>query len=118
MDNVFGSNVKYYRETAGLTQGELAERIGYKHKSSLSLIESGKGDVGTKEVVAIANALGVDVTDLLNPQSPEQRLINEYLQDKDLRRLILFAGGHLPKDSREKYVEAVINAINAMNSVK
>lgn len=118
MDNTFGKNVKYYRETAGLTQGELAEKIGYNHKSSLSLIENGKANVSTKEALAIAKALSVDVTDLLSTQDPEQVLLNEYIQDEHLRKLVLFAGGHMPKDSREKYVEALINAINAMNSVR
>lgn len=118
IDQTFGKNVRYYREAIGMTQEELAVKSGYKSKAAISMIEQGKRDAGTKEIITMAKALSVDVTDLLSTQEPEQVLLNEYIQDEHLRKLILFAGGHMPKDSREKYVEALINAINAMNSVR
>lgn len=113
-----GKNIKRYRESAGLTQDELAKRVGYKGKSTLSLIESGKRDAGSSEILAIANALHIEVTDLLHENDTDQQLITEYAQDKELRRLILFAGANIPKENREKYVEAIINTINTLNSLR
>ena len=64
-----GKNIRFYREQKGWTLEELAERSGYdvtSKKSSMSKIENGNNDIPTSRLFAIANALGVDVTDLTN----------------------------------------------------
>lgn len=118
INSEFGKNVKRYREALEMTQEELAIKSGYKSRATISLIESGKRDAGSREIAAIAQALKVDVTDLLTDETDaEQRLIAEYAQDVHLRRLILFAGANIPKDNREKFVDAVINTINVLNDL-
>src|SRR6266566_1560158 len=51
-----GRRVKQARDEAGLTQQELAERIGLKNGANLSRIERGKTRLTTKRMVRIANA--------------------------------------------------------------
>lgn len=59
-----GDRVRAAREAAGLTQLELAERLGWT-KQALYAIESGQiRDPGVSRVAAIARALGVSVDEL------------------------------------------------------
>ena len=49
--------IKTRREELGLTQEDLAHRMGYKSKSSINKIEMGKNDIPQSKVVAFAKAL-------------------------------------------------------------
>ncbi|MCI7325233.1 helix-turn-helix domain-containing protein [bacterium] len=49
--------IKERREELGLTQEDLAIRMGYKSKSSINKIEMGKNDIPQSKVVAFAKAL-------------------------------------------------------------
>lgn len=63
------------RKELGLTVEELADKMGYKDKSSISKIENGKADIPQSKVVAFARALetttayliGVDIAQLEIP---------------------------------------------------
>jgi transcriptional regulator with XRE-family HTH domain len=69
-----GSNLKLLREAAGLTQKLLAEVVGVS-QPAIAQIESGVTRNPTLDVVlALADALGVTVDDLMRPgddASPE-----------------------------------------------
>lgn len=82
----FGQKVKALRKAAGLSQEELAEKLGFSHKSSISKIELGKNDIPTGKIEALAEALGVDPGALLNPN---HKIISEKKQDPDLHDLII-----------------------------
>jgi transcriptional regulator with XRE-family HTH domain len=58
------------RKRAGLKQDELAEKIGL-NTSAVSRIESGSRGVSAYEVLAISEALQVDVNDLLVSREPK-----------------------------------------------
>ena len=58
-----GENIKKYREEAGLTQAELAEKIGYDRTLILRW-EQGTREPFVRKVRAIANVLNVDVAKL------------------------------------------------------
>lgn len=55
-----GNRVRYFRESAGLSQEELALKSGFKGKSSISLIELGKASLTEQKIGALAKALGVE----------------------------------------------------------
>ena len=50
-------NIKKYRLSLGLTQTELAERVGYTDRSMIAKIESGKIDLSRNKVYDFAKAL-------------------------------------------------------------
>ena len=54
-----GDIIKELRIKRGMTQEELAEAVGYSHKSSINKIEQGKTDISQPKIAAIAEALGV-----------------------------------------------------------
>ena len=52
-----GRKIRERRLQLGLTQEELAEKLGYKHKSAINKIELGINDVNQSKLIKIANAL-------------------------------------------------------------
>ena len=60
-----GQQIKKRREELGLTQEELAKKIGYKSKSTINKIELGINDIPQKRIVDFANALDTTVAELM-----------------------------------------------------
>lgn len=52
-----GKRIKERREELGITQEELAVRVGYKSKSTVNKIEVGKNELRQKNIKAFADAL-------------------------------------------------------------
>lgn len=59
MDNNIGNRIKLRREELDLTQDELAQKLGYKSRSSINKIELGNHDLTLKNLKSIADALSV-----------------------------------------------------------
>ncbi len=49
--------IKNLRENLELTQQELAERLGYKSRSTINKIESGQRDISSTQIIAFSEAL-------------------------------------------------------------
>ncbi len=91
-----GKRIREKREALGMTQEELAAKLGYKNKSTIAKIENGTNDIVQSKVVEFANALNTSVSYLmgwkeesqvqLQPQinQSEQSLLRKYrsLDDK------------------------------------
>lgn len=61
---MIGKNLKYYRMSAGLSQDELAKRLGVT-KMAISNYENDKRDVDSNMLIKIADALRIKATNLL-----------------------------------------------------
>ena len=59
-------NIRNLRIARGMTQEELAEKMGYKSKSTIAKIESGINDIPQSKIKAFADALSVSISDLLD----------------------------------------------------
>lgn len=57
METKIGIRIRERREALGLTQEELAAKMGYKDKSSIHRIEVGRADIPQSKVYAFARAL-------------------------------------------------------------
>jgi transcriptional regulator with XRE-family HTH domain len=57
----FAGRLRELREAAGLTQEQLGERVGVK-REAVARWEAGKREPGWSNVLALAEALGVDCT--------------------------------------------------------
>ena len=62
---IFGQNVRRLRKARGFSQEELAERAGL-HRTYIGSIERGERNVSLKNIAAIAQALDVNVTELMD----------------------------------------------------
>ena len=88
-----GENIAKARKLAGLTQEELANRVGYKTKTAVNKIELGKRDLPQKKIAAFADALGVTPGHLLGwdtpkPATEQGALAAQVLKDPDLLRMV------------------------------
>ena len=81
-------NIKKRRLELNLSQEELAKRAGYKAKSSIARIESGKSDVNSSKLNALCHALDISAEDLLGASTPSK---NESRTSKTI--VIIQAGG-------------------------
>lgn len=62
----FGTKLRELRETAGLSQQELADKIGF-HKLSVAKIEQGVREPVWATVLALAEALSVSTEEFRKP---------------------------------------------------
>ena len=60
-----GKTIAATRKKLGMTQEELAHRVGYKTKSAINKIELGVRDLPQKKIAAFAKALGTTPGHLL-----------------------------------------------------
>ena len=58
-------NIKILREQLGLSQEELARKVGYTDRSSIAKIEAGRVDLSQSKISAFAAALGVTPAQLM-----------------------------------------------------
>lgn len=72
-------NIKKKRLKLGMTQSELAEKLGYSDKSAIAKIESGKIDIPQSKIVAFAKALHSSPSELMGWDEPP----NEYYFNKE-----------------------------------
>ena len=74
-----GLRIKARREELGITQEELARRLGYKSKSTINKIEMGINDISQKKIVLFAKALETTNAYLMSwdDRSEERKLGSE-----------------------------------------
>lgn len=69
-------NIKKFRKATNMSQRELAERLGYSDRSTISRIEKGEIDLSQSKIRQIANIFGITVGELMgytdNPFNPAQ----------------------------------------------
>ena len=86
-----GDRIRTRREELGLTQKELAERLGYKTKSSITKIEAGDNNLPITKVAKIAKALEVTESYLMGWEDsaivPADGQSESYYVDAETRRL-------------------------------
>lgn len=89
-DKQFGEMIKSRRTQLKLTQEELANKLGYKSKSTINKIELGINSVSQKKIVKFADALDTTVaylmgwTDDPNKRAPEKlyEIINDHYESE------------------------------------
>lgn len=58
-------NIRERRKALGLTQEELAKKVGYSGKSMIAMIEKGKVDLSQSKIVEFAEALNTAASSLM-----------------------------------------------------
>ena len=108
MDKQFAENLKNARIRAGLTQAQIAEKIGVA-PSSYSFYESGKREPDVMKIKQIASVLGVTGDDLLGIEFDStyimERLTNEESEMLDKYRSL--------RRSYKNIVDGLVNALFA-----
>ncbi|MCR5629879.1 helix-turn-helix transcriptional regulator [Eubacterium sp.] len=85
-----GKQIEYYREKKGLTQQELADKMGYKSKSTISKIEKGINDINQSTVHKFAEALDITVAELLGANHPNnQSVIIDFVSENPEYNIVI-----------------------------
>ena len=85
--SVIGKNIKARREELGMTQRELAAKMGYSNHTTITKIESGKNDLPQSKIAQFAKVLNTSPGQLLgwfDEPEEEGALAAEFLLDPDL----------------------------------
>lgn len=96
---MIGKNIKSRREELGLTQDDLAQKLGYRSRSSIQKIEKGVTDIPQSKIKSFAEALQTTPEYLMGWTSSHREsltgnneateLLNGYFQlNEDSKRLI------------------------------
>lgn len=89
-----GKNIMDRRKEIGMTQEELAERMGYKSKSSINKIELGKSDIPQSKIGKFAKVLGTTPGDLMGWEKVQKNndaivdIVDRLMDDSDFRSLV------------------------------
>lgn len=74
--------IKYLRELNNMTQQELADKLGYKSRSTINKIENGMRDISQSQILDFANVFNVSPTYLMGlseenpqPQDDEETIV-------------------------------------------
>lgn len=79
-----GWRVKNRREELKMSQEELALRLNYKNKASISRIESGLNEIPQSKMRAFASALDTSIEYLMGwDAKPQLRLKNTFLSEEE-----------------------------------
>lgn len=70
-----GDRIKARREQLGITQVELARKMGYTNHTTISKVESGKNDITQSTIVKYAKALDTTPAYLMGWEEPEMDFI-------------------------------------------
>lgn len=73
--NSIGVNIKKRRQQLGITQSELADRLGYSGKWTIAKIESGISELTVPKIKLFAEALKCSVDDLM--EGAEEEILRE-----------------------------------------
>jgi len=71
-DEILGIIVKAIRKNAGLTQKQLADAMPNWHWTIVAKIEKGFRSLRAVELLPLADALGCQPADFLDPNTPEK----------------------------------------------
>lgn len=122
---VVGKNIRHYRESKGLTQKELGDRIGVQN-NTVSAYERGTTALGQDTLFQISNVLNVKVDDLFpdkqgttNELERALRLTNDLeLKDMEFLNTLIEKTLSLDEEEREKFLESIrftVDYYNKMN---
>lgn len=87
-----GKKIRELRESQGMTQEELAHKVGYKSRVSINKIELQR-DLPIKKIVPIANALGISPNVLMGWEEDEKfdRILDQEVAKEDIELLNLYS---------------------------
>ena len=118
-----GMNIRKRREELGMTQQELADKLGYSSKSTINKIENGTNDITQSKIIAFAKALNATVPELMGWGDSKVKESNNYYLNDDVRELAqeLFDNRELKlvmDSSRKLSIKSLIDLKNIIDNMK
>ncbi|WP_250277407.1 helix-turn-helix domain-containing protein [[Clostridium] colinum] len=121
-----GERIKTLREEKGITQDELATKLGYTSRSSIAKIESGKTDISQSKVKEIAEILNtttsylIDGTENILTQKDEKDIakkMDSLIEQIDTQDALMFDGEPLDEESKELLKASLENSLRMAKAI-
>ena len=100
----FGQKVKTLRISRGMSQDELAQRLGYTNRSSINKIELGKNDLPRNKVAQLAAILGVEPIEFFK----DDEAVPDVVQDDIIVEIEKLSGSNRVR--LEAYLRALLDS--------
>jgi transcriptional regulator with XRE-family HTH domain len=113
-DKKLGEKIRILREKAGLSQQELAARIGVS-RPTVSQIESGDRKLGPDELLSVARFFNVSA-DILLDISKEPRIVLERSGKSSIISMKNDIRVSVPQKNMRKFKEALLHILNKVGS--
>ena len=105
-----GDNILRLRKRLGMTQEELATRMGYKSKSTINKIELGINDIPQSKIVRFAEVLGTTPAYLMGweeSNNNEENFTPEELMLSEGERMLLELFRRVPEDQQQLVLQMI-----------
>ena len=99
-----GDNILYMRKRLGMTQEELATRMGYKSKSTINKIEMGINDIPQSKIVKFAEVLGTTPAHLMGWEDNEEEKSPEEMELSEGEKMWLELYNRLSDETRKVFI--------------
>lgn len=107
-----GENILFMRRRLGMTQEELAKKMGYKSKSTINKIELGINDIPQSKIAKFAEVLGTTPAHLMGWKEEEQRTPPQELKLTEEEQVFLEAFRKLPDVQKQGLMDLILNYDN------
>ena len=94
-----GNRIRSRRIELGITQDELASKLGYRSKSSINKIELGVQDLPQKKIVDFAKALDTTPAYLMGWEQVDLEVMSDYIRKAANKAKYQLLDGELIDDS-------------------
>lgn len=106
--STIGDNILQQRKKLGMTQEELAKRLGYKSKSTINKIEMGINDVPQSKIVKFAEVLCTTPAHLMGWKEENKKVNSpDALELTEGERMLLELFRQIPEDAQKMYLEVL-----------
>lgn len=106
-----GGNILRMRKRLGWTQEELANRMGYKSKSTINKIELGINDIPQSKIVQFAEVLGTTPAHLMG-WDEEDKDSPEELELSEGEKMLLDLFRQVPENQQKLVLQMIRVALN------
>ena len=107
-----GENILRMRKHLGLTQEELAKRMGYKSKSTINKIELGINDIPQSKIVQFAEVLGTTPAHLMGWNEEDQMNISPVEHElSEGEKMLLDLFRKVPEDKQQLVLQMIRAAL-------
>ena len=102
-----GENILWLRKRLGLTQEELANKMGYKSKSTINKIELGINDIPQSKIIKFAEVLCTTPAFLMGWEEEIKEKSTEYDGLSEKRKALIDFAMSVPEDKAEKILQVM-----------
>ena len=99
-----GPKIKTFRKEQGITQSELAEALGYSHKSVITHIEKGESEMSYEKILLLLRTYSLDANDLFEVERIDKELDAWRMKKRKDRTVVVYIHGlHGSKEEAKNY---------------